>query len=115
MPIITIFVRHSADCDHAGEKFYKRCNCWKHLRWSHGGKQYRRAAKSRTWAGAERIKREIELSYEAEGKPIQPNKPATVQQAIDQFLKDKAGQNLNQSVLKKYRRELARFSEFCDS
>ena len=63
-PIITIFVRHSLDCPHTGDEFYKRCDCWKHLRWCYNGKQQRRATKCKTWAGAERVKREIELSYE---------------------------------------------------
>ena len=26
-PIITIFVRHSADCKYAGDEFEKRCRC----------------------------------------------------------------------------------------
>jgi hypothetical protein len=29
-PVITIFVRHSADCKYYGEEFYKKCNCRKH-------------------------------------------------------------------------------------
>lgn len=116
VPVITIFVRHSADCAHAGEEFYKRCNCWKHLRWSHGGKQHRKATKSRSWAGAERSKREIELSYEnaALGKPARPNEAVSVERAIQLFLQDKQGQNMKPVTHRKYRRELARFQRFCD-
>lgn len=113
-PIITIFVRHSLDCQHAGDEFYKRCDCWKHLRWSHGGKQHRRATKERTWAGAERVKREVELSYESIGKPVEPDRPATLRQAVDTFLQDKQGQNLDAAVLGKYRREIGRLVEFCE-
>ena len=113
-PIITIFVRHSLDCQHAGNEFYKRCDCWKHLRWSAGGKQYRRATKEKTWAGAERAKREIELSYEAVGKPVEPDRQATVRQALESFIRDKEGQNLDGSVLGKYRRELGRLVEFSE-
>jgi integrase/recombinase XerD len=113
-PIITIFVRHSLDCQHAGNEFYKRCSCWKHLRWSSGGKQHRRATKEKTWAGAERAKREIELSYEAIGKPVEPDRQATVRQALETFIRDKEGQNLDDSVLGKYRRELGRLVEFSE-
>jgi site-specific recombinase XerD len=113
-PIITIFVRHSLDCQHTGDEFYKRCDCWKHLRWSYGGKQYRRATKERTWAGAERVKREIELSYEAVGKPVEPDRPATLRQSIATFIQDKEGQNLDAAVLGKYRRELGRLVDFCE-
>ncbi len=113
-PIITIFVRHSLGCQHAGNEFYKRCDCWKHLRWSYDGRQFRRATKEKTWAGAERAKREIELSYEAVGKPVEPDRPATLRQLIETFIQDKQGQNLNSAVLGKYRRELARLVDFCE-
>ncbi|MGH9378565.1 MAG: tyrosine-type recombinase/integrase [Terriglobia bacterium] len=114
-PIITIFVRHSADCPHAGDEFYKRCACWKHLRWSYGGHQYRKATKQQTWAGAERAKREVELAYEKDGKPVQSAGPVSMEQAIATFARDKAGQGLSASVLKKYRRELGRFQRFCEA
>lgn len=29
-PVIVIYVRHSADCKYAGDKFCRRCRCWKH-------------------------------------------------------------------------------------
>jgi len=59
-PVITIFVRHSADCKYAGNEFSKRCSCRKHLRWTHSGSQYRRTAGTSSWADAEKVKREIE-------------------------------------------------------
>jgi site-specific recombinase XerD len=115
LPVITVFVRHRSACPHRDE-FYKRCDCWKHLRWSFSGKQYRKAAKSRTWAGAERAKREIELSYEnaALGKPVRSDEAVSVERAINVFLADKEGQNMNPVTPKKFRRELGRFQEFCN-
>jgi len=113
-PLITIFVRHSLGCPGTGNEFYKRCPCKKHLRWTYQGKQYRKATKQRTWAGAERIKRETELSYETAGKPVEPDQPPMVRQAIETFILDKQGQNLNAGVLGKYRRELDRFKDFCE-
>jgi hypothetical protein len=79
VPSITIFVRHIPECLNAKDEFYKRCSCWKHLRWTYYGKQYRKATKSWTWAGAERQRRELELSYEAAGQPPQPDSPPTIQ------------------------------------
>src|ERR1017187_6700433 len=97
-PLITVFVRHSLGCPHTGDEFYKRCDCWKHLRWSDNGTQRRRATKSKTWAGAEKVKREMELSYETVGKPIEPERPATIRQAEETFILDKQGQNLSAGV-----------------
>ena len=115
VPVVTIFVRHSSNCPHRDE-FFKRCNCWKHLRWSHNGKQYRKATRSKTWAGAERAKKEIELSYENAtlGKPAQPDEAVSIERAIQLFLQDKTGQNMESVTLRKYRRELGRFQQFCN-
>jgi integrase/recombinase XerD len=113
-PLITIFVRHSKGCPGTGNEFYKACRCRKHLRWSYLGKQYRKATKQRTWAGAERAKREHELSYALADKPAEPERPPMVRQTVESFLSDKQGQNLKPAVLKKYRRELGRFRDFCE-
>ena len=59
-PVITIFVSHSANCKYRGDEFCKRCDCPKHLRWSHYGKQNRVSAQTRSWAEAENKKRDIE-------------------------------------------------------
>jgi len=90
-PIITIFVRHSLGCPHTGDELYKRCSCWKHLCWSYKGKQFREPCKEKTRAGAERVKREQESSYEMAGKPAEPESPPMVRQAIETFLRDKQG------------------------
>jgi integrase/recombinase XerD len=115
IPLVTIFVRHGSDCPQRDE-LYRRCACRKHLRWSHNGKQYRKTAKTRSWAGAERAKREVELSYEnaASGKPAQPDEAVSVERAVQLFLQNKAGQNMAPVTLRKYRRELERFQHFCD-
>jgi len=113
-PIITIFVRHDADCKHAEEPFYKQCGCWKHLRWTYNGQQYRRATKSKTWAGAEDVKRDVELSYQSVGKPAESDRPPMVRQAVETFIRDKQGQNLSTGVIGKFRRELGRLVDFAE-
>jgi len=48
VPSITIFVRHAPGCKYREDETWKRCNCRKHLRWSHDSKQYRRSANTRS-------------------------------------------------------------------
>lgn len=119
IPSITIFVRHGADCPRRRDEFFKNCKCSKHLRWSNNGKQYRQSAKTRTWSIAEERRREVEARF-AGSDPAQPVKtvwleskgPTTIQEAVELFLSDKTSQGLDAAVLKKYERELGRFSAF---
>jgi integrase/recombinase XerD len=114
--IITIFVRHTANCKYRGDEFTKRCNCRKHLRWTFNGVQYRRAAGTRSWAEAEDRKRELEdqLTGRApEPKPSEQSQRDT-KACIDLFLQDKKNQGITERVIDKYTRELARLREFCE-
>ena len=63
IPSVTIYVRHTAGCRYSGDETWKRCDCRKHLRWTFDGKQYRRSAKTRSWAIAEDVKRTKEEQY----------------------------------------------------
>jgi integrase/recombinase XerD len=121
VPIVTIFVRHSADCPHKDDEFHRNCRCRKHLRWTYAGQQERKSAKTRSWLAAERARRKLETQYEA----ADPTKPAevltveissrpTVARVRDLFLSDKRSQGIGSDVLKKYERELTRFSDFLD-
>src|SRR5579863_5642891 len=111
-PVITIFVRHSADCKYEGDEFCKRCNCRKHLRWTWQGKQHRKKAGTRSWAEAEEIKRKLEAEFE--GKPaIAEQERQTIDRAVELFLASKTSQGIDAQVVKKYKRELDRLSAFC--
>ncbi|HZQ24915.1 MAG TPA: tyrosine-type recombinase/integrase [Terriglobales bacterium] len=116
IPGIEIFVRHSPDCKYNGDERYKGCRCRKHLRWSYGGKQYRQSAKTRSWSGAERARRELELKYEAAqgGQPVTDNRAVTVEQAVTAFMAEKRGGQTAVNTLAKYKLTLARLQEFCD-
>jgi hypothetical protein len=46
-PVITIFVRHSADYKYHGDEFIKRCQCKKHRRWTMRSKEYRKKTGAR--------------------------------------------------------------------
>ncbi len=119
IPTVTIFVRHSSDCPRTGDDFYKNCKCRKHLRWSHGGQQYRQSAKTRTWAIAEEARRKIEAQFSTADSSqaigaitVESKSLTTIERALELFLLDKRTQGISASVLKKYERELGRFNEF---
>jgi len=121
IPSISIFVRHKADCPRAADEFYKNCKCSKHLRWSNDGKQYRQAAKTRSWSIAEERRREVETQFAGAeaanpigGVKLESKGPTTVYRAVELFLSDKASQGLDADVLKKYDRELTRFADFME-
>ena len=93
-PLITIFVRHSADCKYAGDEFEKRCRCRKHLRWSQDGTQYRRKANTRSWGEAETAKRSLEDQL-AGRTPSPDTAGRTIQSGIEIFLQDKKVQGIS--------------------
>jgi integrase/recombinase XerD len=119
-PVVTIFVRHSADCPHeGGGGFSKRCKCRKSLRFFHNGKQQTISAKTRSWAEAEKAKRKLEDQFKA----ADPNEPLssisvqaesrpTIDRAVELYLSDKLTQGLDPTAYKKHVRELGRFAEF---
>jgi len=116
VPSISIFVRHASDCKYRDDETWRRCNCRKHLRWTHDGKQYRRSAKTRSWEQAERERRELEESFEQGGKPTAPqiDTRKTIARAVELFLLEKKTEGVKGGVLKKYQRELARLVSFLE-
>jgi integrase/recombinase XerD len=115
LPTITIATRHSASCSHRGDETYKRCNCWKHLRWFGDGKVHTEATKERTWAGAERAKQAKLHTWEEEalGKPA-PRAKMTVAEATELYIADKKQQGLDAGTISKNKRTVDRFVKFCD-
>lgn len=111
-PLITIFVRHSPGCKYAGDEFAKQCRCRKHFRYSHNGEQKRKMAGTRSWAEAERLKRELEDQLTG----IAPVATAgqDLEGAIKVFIQDKTNQGFTPKLVDKYRRELDRFSAYCN-
>jgi site-specific recombinase XerD len=113
-PIITIFVRHSADCTYAGDEFNKRCRCRKHLRWTQNGKQYRRQAGTRSWEEAEQVKRDLEDQLAGRASAVPKEAVRSLADAIEVFSADKKNQGISGDVLKKYARELDRLRKFAE-
>ena len=114
-PVITIFVRHSADCKYVGDEFSKRCDCRKHFRWTSNGKQFRKQAGTRLWEVAEEVKRQ--LQDQLAGLPIEArpsDNVRAVSEAVGLFLTDKKVQGVTPGVIKKYTLELGRLSQYCE-
>jgi integrase/recombinase XerD len=116
-PLITVFVRHSAGCKYAGDEFTKRCQCKKHLRWTQNGEQFRRKTGSRSWAGAEDKKRELEaqLTGRTPEAPADPDAGLLLVQAIDTFLANKLAQGLQPGVCDAYKRQLGHLRDFSEA
>jgi integrase/recombinase XerD len=114
-PIITIFVRHASDCKYREDETWKRCDCPKHLRWTHERKQHRASARTRSWAEAERRKREIEDQLSGRASEAKPDEGQRgIQASIDIFLQDKKNQGVTEGVSGKYTRELSRLRDYCE-
>jgi integrase len=121
MPVITIFVRHSASakdgkpCKYADDEFSRRCNCRKHFRWTQNGTQYRRQAGTRSWEEAEDRKRDLQdqlAGRTPESKPEDKIKP--VREAIALFIQDKTTEGVTTGVIGKYALELRRLQSYCE-
>ena len=114
-PVITIFVRHAAGCKYAGDEFSRRCNCRKHFRWTQNGTQHRRKAGTRSWKEAEEVKRQLQdqlAGRTPETRAVDNVRP--VSEAVAVFITDKKVQGVTPGVIKKYKLELARLSQFCE-
>ncbi len=111
-PVVTIFVRHSADCKYQGNEFERRCHCRKHLRWTHNGTRYRRKAETRSWAEAEEIKRDLE--DQLAGRRSETKEEKTIAEAVEVFIADKRIQGVSAGVLGKYARELKRLRDYAE-
>jgi site-specific recombinase XerD len=116
VPLISIIVRHSEGCKYEGDRFYKRCDCKKWLEYFHSGKQQRVAAKTRSWAIAEEVKRTLEEQFKngVTAPAVVPASTgrATVKEKVALFITGKEGENVSVAVLRKYRYELPRFEAF---
>jgi integrase len=114
-PAVNIFVRHDKDCPYKGEGDFKRCDCWKHLRWYSNKKIHIEPTKSRTWAGAERARRdkEIELDPNHAPQPLAvPSQTVTVADAIKKYIVAKTSENISDQTTRKLTYQLGCFEEF---
>ena len=104
VPSISVFVRHNPSCKYRDDETWRRCNCRKHLRWTHAGKQFRQSAKTRSWQAAEEEKRRLENQFE-----IAPEEKRTIEQAI---ILAKETEGCTDSMIRKLRFQLGLFQRF---
>lgn len=114
-PVITIVTRHSAKCKFRGDEQYKRCDCWKSLRYFQDGKIHYEATKERTWAGAKRAEQEKYQAWEEEARGVPaPREKKTVAEAAELYLADKSQQSLRGETISKNKLTVDRLVKFCD-
>ena len=108
--IITVYKRHSADCEHKDDRNYKRCNCAVWLSYREGGKQVLRSAKTRDWAEGQ-AKAEVQKKRSDGGTP----EAKTVAEAIALFLESKRGENLAADSIYRHEHTTADLLKFCNA
>jgi integrase/recombinase XerD len=113
LPVITIFVRHTPDCKYLGDEFHKGCRCRKHLRWSKGGKQYRKTAGTRSWEQAETVKLQLQAQLSGTLIPHAPKTKMSVAEAVEVFMTAKRNDGLELPTIQKLGKTTARIQDFC--
>jgi site-specific recombinase XerD len=108
--IITVYKRHSADCEHKDDRNYKRCNCAVWLSYREGGKQVLRSAKTRDWAEGQ-AKAEVQKKRSDGGTP----EAKTVAEAIALFLESKRSENLAADSIYRHEHTTGDLLNFCNS
>ena len=105
---ITVYKRHSNDCDHKADRAYRRCTCRMMLEWSNKGKRYRVSAKTRSWAEAEQRARARMAAAHARTIGEQPNagEPVSLDLAVEMFTAKKSGKH--KETRRKYQHTLDR-------
>jgi len=116
---VIVYVRHSGKCPHREDESYPRCKCPKAIRWSYRGKQYRKAAGTRSWVRAEGVAEEQQKRIDAgeAGKAvptIAEVKQATIEQAVQTFITAKEGEGISTSTIRKLRFQLGQFVTFME-
>lgn len=92
---ITVYKRHSNDCEHKADRAYRRCNCRMMLEWSFDGKRTRQSAKTRSWEKAEQKARALmqDAHLRAIGQPVKCSEAVSVEAAVEMFTAKKSGKH----------------------
>lgn len=93
--VVTIYVRHTAECQHDGEPFFRGCDCPKWLRYSgdiclcgraHKGRQHRFKAGVRSWEQAEGNRKDAQERLDAgDNRPLETAEPAKKRTVADEI------------------------------
>jgi integrase len=105
---VEVFARHSKDCPHKNNRYYRKCRCRKWI--AIAGVDKRVSAKTRSWETAEKMAREMSESPAATIATVW-----TVRQAVVSYLDDKAEQSVSKNWERKLNRELTHFADWCET
>lgn len=103
--LLEVYVRHSSDCPHRDNRYYKRCRCRKWIAFV--GEDRRMSAGTRSWEEAERIAHRL-----AGDAAVQTE---TVAEAVRLFIEDQKQQNHSKNWIYKHSRELGDLSTYSAS
>jgi integrase/recombinase XerD len=112
--MLTLYRRHNPTCSKASDRYWKRCTC---PMWAEGtvdGIYVRRSLKTKSWEKAANRAREIEIAEDPAAPPAPKEEPATLEQAVTEYLADARARELRHSTL--YKLELLfkkQFLEWC--
>ena len=109
---VTVYKRHSADCEHKADRNYKRCDCAVWLSYRRDGRQVLESAKTRSWAEGQ-TKAEKKAQSEA-GVTPSATAAKTVAGAIALFLENKRGENLAADSIYRHEHITADLLAFCN-
>jgi len=113
--IVTVFTRHSADCPHKDDRYWKRCKCPK---WIYVERTRQRiSAKTRSWEAAQKKARELEEPQKGGDQSAggdQELKPERVSEAVKKFLENKQQEGMSKAWNRMLTRELTDLGHWCD-
>lgn len=99
-----VYVRHSPECPHRDNRYYRRCRCCKWIAFI--GIDKRISTQTRSWEEAERKAQKLAAeSSRGSGQ--------TVAEAVRLFIEDKQQQGGSKIWIDKFRRELTPLVAFC--
>ena len=92
---ITVYKRHSDDCEHKADRAYRRCTCRMMLEWFDQGDRFRVSAKTRSWSEAEQRARSMMQEAHARTIGEQPKaaEPVSLERAVQMFITKKSGKH----------------------
>ncbi len=115
--MIVIYVRHSKDCSHKDDRYYRRCGCPLWAQYQFDCRQIQVSLKTRSWEKADLKAKKLQEELDArELGVVKPNDPITLRAAIETYLRhiSDAKKQRAASTLRKPRRMMDLLLEYCE-
>jgi hypothetical protein len=86
--MIVIYVRHSKDCSHKDDRYYRGCGCPLWAQYQFDCRQIQVSLKTRSWEKADLKAKKLQEELDArELGVVKPNDPITLRAAIETYLR----------------------------